>query len=114
MADTGDHGFIEAVVYAISGAMATFASMFGYQRVRGTGKTREHGVARHEVEELKTELALFRETQAAHAVFFQTSTMSLSQIHNSLERIHQRIDGVERSIARIEGIDEGQNRKRRE
>ena len=95
---------------ACGGVFAGVGSVLGLNRVKGKGG--ENGVS--ELDKVRIDLDETRKMVSNHEVFYQTTTITMQQIHRSLERLHERMDGLEKSVARIEGIDEGRKSRKGE
>jgi hypothetical protein len=109
MAETTDTTIWVTVGSAIGGIFAGIGSILGINRFRG-GKPVENrevalnnGVTRTEIDVLRSDLSAAQQTLAQHSVFIDT----VKQIHDSLKRIHERIDMLDVKLARMEGFDAG-------
>lgn len=106
MAEPPDTNIWFLIGSAIGGIVTGVGSILGINKVREKG---EGNVP--ELQKVKEELAEAKEIIKVHDHFYKTTTTTMSQIHDSLKRLHERVDDIAVSVARIQGIDEGRNSK---
>lgn len=105
MTDDGQMGMWVWIGSMLGGILTGVGSVLGINKVRG--KSGEDNVS--ELELLKRQVSAL-EVSAGQAQVFQDT---VNQIHDSLKRLHQRMDELDKKVARLEGYEDGRRSRER-
>lgn len=99
MADDGQMSVWLMAGTAIGGIITGIGSVFGVNKVRGKSGDERLG----ELEQVKQQVAALQVT-AGQSVAYQET---LNRVDRSLNRLHERMEALEKSVSRLEGYEAG-------
>ena len=106
MADGSEMGMWHLIGTSIGGLTAGVASVLGLNRVRG--RSMETNV--DDIEHLRQQIAALQSAAAA-AVEFQKT---MNRIEQSLVRLFERMETLEKAVSRLEGFEAGRRSREHE